>query len=152
MDTKIAVRFYDNNKFGTTYAKGLYRKAVFNGTADLQQPNTKYLLDMLSYDDWENSAKTNEDMRALELAEDLIEAKPKADWLCSFIKRFDSNGNKSPVMGFCIFDLDTHQLTLAINDAAHGIVEAWQLEAKPCKSSSNGKKVPQLLATNAELT
>jgi len=121
MEKKIAVRFYDNNKFGTTYAKGLYRKAVFNGTADLQQPNTKYLLDMLSYDDWENSAKTNEDMRALELAEDLIEARPKADWLCSFIKRFDSNGNKSSVKGFCMFDLDTKQLILAIDDAVTSV-------------------------------
>ncbi len=31
---EIAVRLFDNNTYGTTYGKGLYRRAVFNGTID----------------------------------------------------------------------------------------------------------------------
>lgn len=32
--SEIAVRLYDNNAYGTTYGKGLYRKAIYNGTID----------------------------------------------------------------------------------------------------------------------
>ena len=31
----IAVRLYDNPKFGRTFGRGLYHNALFNGTVDL---------------------------------------------------------------------------------------------------------------------
>ena len=31
---EIAVRLYDNNTYGSTYGRGLYRKAIYNGTID----------------------------------------------------------------------------------------------------------------------
>jgi hypothetical protein len=150
MEKDIAVRFYANEKFGSAFGKGLFRKAVFNGTADLNQPSAKYLLDMLGYRDWEHSAKSDEDMLALRMAEELIGTNPKADLLATFIKRLDSDGSKSRVFGFGLLDLDTKELMLLIKDDEKKISGAWQLVAKSCKQSS-GKKIPQLLATNAEL-
>ena len=39
--TEIAVRLYNNPKFGTTYGKGQYHNAIMNGTVDLhKKPNT----------------------------------------------------------------------------------------------------------------
>mgnify|MGYP000896164313 CR=1 FL=1 len=68
----IAVRFYENKRLGKTYGKGMYHKAVFNATADVQLPKAKYLLDMYDYNDWINTAKTDADMEALGVAEDFI--------------------------------------------------------------------------------
>jgi hypothetical protein len=28
----VAIRLYENKAYGTTYGKGLYRKAIYNGT------------------------------------------------------------------------------------------------------------------------
>jgi hypothetical protein len=41
----IAIRLFENQKFGTTYGKGLRRSAVFNATAEVDEPYAKYLLD-----------------------------------------------------------------------------------------------------------
>ena len=46
---EIAVRLYENKKYGTTYGKGLFHSAVFNGSADVLGSNTKYLLDYYPY-------------------------------------------------------------------------------------------------------
>lgn len=132
MEQAIAVRFYENKKYGSTQGKGLFRKALFNATADLQHPKTKYLLDMFTYSDWENTAKTDDDMKALGVAADYAEGLAKADLLGTWIKRLDSDGTKPRVCGFGLMDLNTHQLVLVINDTAIGVEEAWELEAKPC--------------------
>ena len=47
--TEIAVRLYDNNSYGTTYGKGLYRRAIYNGTIDAKEFNAKYLADIALY-------------------------------------------------------------------------------------------------------
>ena len=49
---EIAVRFYDNKLYGTTYGKGMYRKAIYNGSIDVKNPSLKYVIDMYSYNDW----------------------------------------------------------------------------------------------------
>jgi hypothetical protein len=152
MEQAIAVRFYENKKYGSTQGKGLFRKALFNATADLQHPKTKYLLDMFTYSDWENTAKTDDDMKALGVAADYAEGLAKADLLGTWIKRLDSDGTKPRVCGFGLMDLNTHQLVLVINDTAIGVEEAWELEAKPCKQSTQNKNSPQLLATNVDLS
>lgn len=152
MQNEIAVRFYTNNKFGTTYGKGQYRKAVFNATADMRSPKAKYLLDLFSFNDWENMAKTDADMEALALASDLIGAASKEDVLATWVKRMDSDGTKSRVEGFGVLNMGTGQLSLLINDEAMGIEHVWQLDAKPCRQNAANLKSPQLLATNAELS
>jgi hypothetical protein len=146
MEKEIAVRFYTNEKFG----KGIFKKAIFSGTADLSQPSAKYLLDMLNYDDWRNAAKTDDDMDALAVVEELLGDASTSDVLATFIKRMDSDGTKSRVPGFCVFDDATKELVLVIRDDVNGVADKWELIAKPCKQVT-GKKVPQLLASNAEL-
>lgn len=151
MERKIAVRFYENKKYGTTYGKGLYRAAIYNGTADLEEPNAKYLLDMFGYADWENTARTNNDMELLKAADDLIGTAPKADFLATWIKRWDADGSKPRVYGFGVLDLNSNRLMLAINDEVTGVENAWALEAKPCKRASDNRKSPNLFATNVDL-
>ena len=151
MEQRIAVRFYENKTYGSTYGKGLYRRAIFNGTADLQEPRAKYLLDMLAYSDWENTARTTDEMEALRAAEEVAGNAPHSNLLATWIKRLDNDGSKPRVQGFGLLDLDTHQLTLLISDAAKGVEQAWKLDAKPCKQSAQNKNSPNLLATNADL-
>jgi hypothetical protein len=45
MLNEIAIRLYDNPKYGTTYGKAQYRHAIFNGSADIKNPSVKYLLE-----------------------------------------------------------------------------------------------------------
>jgi hypothetical protein len=152
MANGIAVRFYDNAKYGSTYGKGLYRNAVFNATADLRKPEAKYLLDMFSFNDWQNRAKTDLDMEALEAVADFRSEADRANLLATWIKRLDCDGTKKQVHGFGLFDLITHELTLLISDEEAGVVDSWLLDVKPCKQATGNKKSPQLLATNEELS
>jgi ribosomal protein S8 len=62
---EIAVRLYENKKYGTTYGKGLFHSAVFNGSADVLGSNTKYLLDYYPYERFEHTARTDEQMEVL---------------------------------------------------------------------------------------
>ena len=151
MEKKIAVRFYENKKFGSTYGKGLYRTALYNGTADLEEPHAKYLLDMFGYADWENTARTANDMELLTAADEVVGTAPKSDFLATWIKRWDADGTKPRVFGFAVLDLNTHQLTLLINDDVTGVENAWALEAKPCKQASDNRKSPNVFASNADL-
>lgn len=59
---EIAVRGFINEKFNTTFGKGLFRRAVYNGSVELRNPNTKYLVDFYRYVEWENLAKTDDQM------------------------------------------------------------------------------------------
>jgi hypothetical protein len=151
MDKEIAVRFYENKRYGSTYAKGQFHKAVFNATADLQQPRAKYLLDMLCYKDWVNTARSDADMQLVQTAQDLLRGHSGQDVLATFVKRLDTDGSKPRVNGLALLDLNTNQLTLVIEDEAMSVAEAWQLEAKPCKAAQQNKNSPQLLATNVDL-
>ena len=61
----IAVRGFINDKFNTTFGKGLFRRAVFNGSVELANPQEKYLVDYYSYEDWQNTAKTDQQMASV---------------------------------------------------------------------------------------
>ena len=41
----IAVRGFINDKLDTTSSRTLFRKALFNGSVELRDPNQKYLVD-----------------------------------------------------------------------------------------------------------
>jgi hypothetical protein len=148
MSNKIAVRLYSNEKYGKTYGKGLYRRAVFNGTADLKDTNTKYLLDFFAYNDWENTAKTDLDMEALTNAREFFDG-DTTNKVFSWVVRWGGNGDKTKVIGFGAHDLRTNKLLLCIEDEASEIVEGWELTARSCRTTD--KSSPQLLATNYEL-
>lgn len=142
--TPIAVRLFDNDKFGTTHGKGLYRKAIYNGTIETSGQN-KYLVDLYSYEEWANMAKTDEQM------EILANVEAQSDALYSWVKHYDPHTkDKTPVPGMCQLDPESLKMTVLICDSAHGVEDTWRLSAKPCKAHT-GMKSPQLLATNADL-
>jgi len=47
--TSVAVRLFENQAYGTTYGKGLYRRAIYNGTVEMKTPKVKYLIDLFAY-------------------------------------------------------------------------------------------------------
>ena len=145
--TEIAVRLYENQTYGTTYGKGLFRKALFNGSIDIKTPCTKYVIDLFNYDDWCNIAKTSEQMVIIRDVPQL------EDTLFSWINRYDrTTKQKTLVSGFCSFDCDSKGMRIMILDPVVQIEDVWQISAKPCQSNKNGLRSPQLLATNADLT
>ncbi|NDE54118.1 MAG: hypothetical protein EB069_05920 [Actinobacteria bacterium] len=105
----VAIRLYENTIYGTTYGRGLYRRALYNGTVDLKQSGIKYLLDLYKGEDWANQAKSDQQMLIVH------EADPyKASVLLySWIRRYDAaRGVKTPVLGFCYLDTQTLELRL----------------------------------------
>ena len=146
MQKEIAVRLFQNAKYGTTYAKGVRHQALFNATADIKQPKVKYVLDFYTYEHWEFLAKENQ----LEIVNQ-VRAEVNKDSLVSWIVRYDTTTKgKTPVYGFSSLDMRTNELILCALDSEVGIEESWKLTAKPCRAV-NGKNVAELLATNSEL-
>jgi hypothetical protein len=144
--TEIAVRFFQNNTYGTSYAKGKFRKAIYNGTIDAKHINLKYLIDLYSYEDWANTAKTDSQMEILE------NITSEADTLYSWMKYYDPNTKeKQMVTGMCQINMDSMKVMVLIFDEIHGVEDRWDITARPCKQSTNGLKTPQLLATNGDL-
>ena len=142
----IAVRLYENKAYGTTYGKGLYRKALYNGTVEAIEATETYLVDFYNYEDWSNMARTDGEM------EILANVTPTSNALYSWVKHYDrETRDKQTVPGFCELDTINLGVNLLICDEAHGIVETWRLNARPCKQTRTGIKSPQLLATNADL-
>ena len=145
--TEIAVRLYENQTYGTTYGKGLFRKALFNGSIDIKTPCTKYVIDLFNYDDWCNFDKTSEQMVIIR------DVPQQDDTLFSWINRYDrTTKQKTLVSGFCSFDCDSKGMRIMILDPVVQIEDVWQISAKPCQTNTNGLRSPQLLATNADLT
>jgi hypothetical protein len=146
MQKEIAVRLFQNAKYGTTYAKGVRHQALFNATADIKQPKVKYVLDFYTYEHWEFLAKENQ-LGIVNQVRDVV----NEDNLVSWIVRYDTeNKTKTPVYGFSTLDMRTNELILCALDGEVGIEESWKLTAKPCKAFK-GKNVAELLATNSEL-
>jgi arabinogalactan endo-1,4-beta-galactosidase len=145
--SEIAVRLFDNNTYGTTYGKGLYRKAIYNGTIDAKAEGAKYLVDLYSYDEWANMAKTDEQMAILANVE------AQSDALYSWVQHYDLiTKDKTTVPGMCRLDIESLDITVLICDEEHGMTDTWELKAKPCRQGRAGVKTPQLLATNADLS
>lgn len=147
MLNEIAIRLYDNPKYGTTYGKAQYRNAIFNGSADIKNPSVKYLLDFYEYSKWEHSANTSAQMTILNEVAKIADKDTLASWL---VRYNPVTKEKNNVFGFAIYNLKTSEVVMLVIDADTGIQEKWQLEAKPCRSVV-GKKVASLLATNSEL-
>jgi alkylhydroperoxidase/carboxymuconolactone decarboxylase family protein YurZ len=146
MPKEIAVRLYQNAKYGTTYAKGQRHQALFNATADIKEPKVKYLLDFYSYEYWEFLAKDTQ----LSVVQQVQEIVGK-DSLVSWLVRYDhATKAKTPIYGFSTLDMKTNELIVCAVDVDAGVEESWKLIAKPCKTVT-GKNVAELLATNSEL-
>lgn len=140
----IAVRLYDNKTYGTTYGKGKYRRAIYNGTIEVKAVQATYLVDFYNFEDWANSAKTDAQMELLANVE------PDGDTMYSWIKHYDRRSQeKVLVYGLCAVNLDSSKMVLLITDQLRGVVDGWELDVKPCKTGKTG--APQLLATNTDL-
>ena len=143
---EIAVRLYENKKFGTTYGKGAYHSAVFNASADVLGMNEKYLLDYYPFEKFEHLARTEEQMEVLR---EIGQVKTQ-DVLFSWVVHYNpATKQKTPVYGFSLFNMKDNELgLLVVND--NDEQQQWQLTAKPCRKDT-GKYSPTLLATNADL-
>lgn len=142
---EITIRLWENKKFGTTYGKGLYRRAIYNGTAEVLSPYAKYLLDFEQIGSWFHLAKTPVHIDMLKQLADQPEN--EEGQLLSWIYRYD-NGIKIPVKGFAQLDLVHSLITLQIDDAEVGIQETWTLPLRACIARIPGKPTPALIATN----
>ena len=146
MQKEIAVRLYQNAKYGTTYAKGHRHQALFNATADIKDPKVKYVLDFYTYEHWEFLAKDNQ----LDIVNQVRNEVDK-DTLVSWVVRYDlTTKTKTAVYGFSTLDMKTNKLILCVLDNDARVEDSWQLTAKPCRAVA-GKNVAELLATNCEL-
>lgn len=146
MQKEIAVRLFQNTKYGTTYAKGVRHQALFNATADIKQPKVKYVLDFYTYEHWEFLAKENQ----LDIVNQ-VRNEINGDTLVSWIVRYDlATKTKTPVYGFSTLDMKTNELILCVLDNEAEVEDSWKLSAKPCRAVA-GKNVAELLATNSEL-
>ncbi len=144
---EIAVRLFENPKYGTTYGPAQYRHAIFNATADIKNPSVKYLLDFYEYGKWEHSAQTNQQIAILNDVTEFADKHTLASWI---VRYNPATKEKTPVFGYAAYDIKSSKLLMAIVDEQQGIEDTWQLEAKPCRTVV-GKKVANLLATNSEL-
>jgi len=145
--TELALRLYENSTYGSTYGKGLFRRALFNGSIDIKSPLVKYVIDLFNYDDWCNIAKTHAQI------EIITEVAQQADTLYTWINRYNtSTKQKTLVSGFCSFDCESKDINVMIIDPECNIEGVWKISAKPCQTNKNGLRAPQFLATNADLT
>lgn len=145
-EIEMAVRLYENQQYGSTYGPGLYRKAVFNGSIDINGPVVKYVIDLYAFDDWSKLAKTDEQMAIL----NDVDNDPEK--IYSWLHRYDTTTKqKTLVCGFCSLHLKTNEMTVMILDQAAGVEDSWKIVAKPCVPNKRGLRSPQLLATNADL-
>jgi len=146
---EIAVRGFMNEKFNTTFGKGLFRRAMFNGSVELGSPNQKYLVDYFEYSNWENTAKTDEQMVTVRKLSDAGIA-GQAGVLMSWIQHYDPlTKTKQGVGGFSIYSPETKELHVEIEDPANNTKDSWTLDVHLCKSTGANK--PVFIATNVDL-
>ena len=146
---EIAVRGFINEKFNTTFGKGLFRRAVFNGSVELHDPNQKYLVDYFSYLEWETQAKTDEQLKVInELTS--VNLGKETDWLFSWLIHYDPlTKSKQRVNGYSIYSPNTRELFIKIDDPNNQTQDEWTLDVHSCKSTGANK--PVFIAANVDL-
>jgi hypothetical protein len=145
----IAVRGFINDKLDTTTRRTLFRKALFNGSVELRDPNQKYLVDYFAYPQWELLARSDKQLDVVnELrAQDLYK---EPEFLFSWILHYDPlTKTKTRVDGYSIYSINTKELYIKINDAINQTTDDWELNVCHCKAV--GKNKPVFIASNCEL-
>ena len=146
---EIAVRGFINAKFNTTYGKGLFRRAVFNGSVEIRDPYSKYLVDYMDFNAWQHKAKEFQLTHVRTIYDEGLDRVPDA--LFSWILRYESmTKTKCSVNGFSVYLPDSCALYINIIDVENGVVDEWTLQTHGCKSTGQGK--PVFIATNMDLT
>jgi hypothetical protein len=118
--------------------------------SELGDPKEKYLVDYYSYSDWENAAKSDEQMAIVKkLAQSGVN--PEDEVYCSWIQHYDPiSKTKTKVGGFSVYSPQTQELYITIDDVPNGTSEDWSLPARLCKNTGSNK--PVFVATNVDLT
>ena len=148
-EREIAVRGFINEKYNTTFGKGLFRRAVFNGSIELGGPHQKYLIDLYEFGIWQHHAKSDYQIDVFRKM-DASEADSIDGLLLSWILHYDPlTKRKTSVDGYCIYMQSTDELYIAIQDPARGTDGSWSLDVKSCKTIGKGK--PVFIATNVDL-
>ena len=146
---EIAVRGFINEKFNTTFGKGLFRRAVYNGSVELHKPNQKYLVDYYSYPEWESQAKSDEQMAIVKSLESTNVAQEN-DLLFSWLIHYDPlTKSKERVNGYSVYSPNTRELFIKIDDMSNLTQDEWTLNVHPCRATGTNK--PVFVATNVDL-
>jgi len=144
---EIAIRIYQNDKHGSTYAKGKRHSVIFNASADIKDPKVKYLLDFQPYDTWQHTARSDEQMEILKNLPPIA----KTSTLLSWVQRYNvATKEKTMVYGVCLLEMTNNSIELLVVDNESGIRCAWELPTKQCRQLGKGP-TPLLLATNSDL-
>ena len=150
LERQIAVRLFINDKFNTTFGKGLFRRAVYNGTIELKDPNAKFLVDLYRYDEWEAKAKSDMQMEIIRKIASTDMASVEG-LLFSWIVHYDTSTKaKTAVKGFAVYSPETNELAVNIDSPEFNTVEEWELRAHHCKTT--GKNIPAVVASNMDLS
>ncbi len=149
IEREIAVRGFVNEKFNTTFGKGLFRRAVFNGSVELRNPSLKYLVDYYQYPEWEALAKDNKQMDVINKL-DGSGMPENQDLLFSWLVHYDPlTKTKTKVDGYSVYSPSTSELYITINDHDNQNVEEWTLDVHLCRNVGTHK--PVFIATNVDL-
>lgn len=148
-EREIAVRGFINERFGKTYGKNLFHRALINGSVELRDPYSKYLIDLFEYDAWIHTARTDKQMETVRWLEG-FDLRNEPDLMASWIQHYEPfTKSKTPVDGVCVYAPDTGEIYIKIEDAVSGSAWDWQLTAIPCKNW--GPKKPAFIASNTDL-
>ena len=141
---EITARLWENKMYGTTYGKGQYRKAIYNGTLEIPSPYAKYLVDFEEVEAWFHFPKSPVHV---EIANRLANPPVNEDGVSmSWIYRYE-NGLKNAIEGYAALDMNCSRITIQIDDSAHGINEYWELPIRSCIARVPGKPTPALIGT-----
>lgn len=146
---EIAIRGFINEKYNTLFGKGLFRRAIYNGSVELHNPNQKYLVDFYEYEQFQHTAKTDQQIATLKKFEACGVANTP-DLVMSWIVHYEPlTKSKELVDGYCIYLQTTGEVHIEIDDVLNGTNDEWDLKAHHCKAMGTNK--PVFVATNVDL-
>lgn len=145
---EIAVRIYENKKYGTTYGKGIWHKALFNGSIDVRNASAAYLIDFFNANDWADLIKHP---LQVDITNGIFnDDPPTKHQVFSWLQRYNRDTKiKGYVDGFVRYDMSTGEILVYIRDGIDGYEETWRLNARPCRAGTTN--APDILATNTDL-
>lgn len=147
-EQEIAVRLYENKKYGTTYAKGMWHRALFNGSVEVRNPRSTYLVDYFNFADWCAQARHAAQNTIIE--EVVASGAPTDNQLFSWVQRYNRDTKvKAYAEGFSRYDLTDGDMIVCITDPIANFSNGWRLQARTCRGRATN--APDVLATNTEI-
>ena len=99
----------------------------------MSEPYAKYLLDFEEGRAWANHARTEAQLYVARRFIDQAERDDSLLW--SWVKWYDKGtGDKEYVEGFALYDLESEEVALHLNDAKRGVTQEWLLPARRCQA------------------